>query len=101
MAERLPCLPLSFLGVLMAVNYKSSSSNEQAKGHIGRRIGQDTRSIAYRDATGRGGGDIDVIETDGIVAHDFQARRSIQQRGVDAIGEQSNKALAGRDFCQQ
>ena len=47
-------------------------ADEQAEGHVRRRIGKHARGVADSNAAGRGGCNVNVVETHSVVADHLQ-----------------------------
>ena len=76
MAERFPGLPFAGNAVLVPLDQPAGGADEQAKGHVGRGVGQHARRVADRDAARGGGRHVDVVEADREVADHLQPGRA-------------------------
>jgi len=74
---------------------------EQGKGRIGGGIHQHARRVPDGDAPRRGRRQVHVIEADGDTADETQPRCGVEQRRVDAVREQADEPVRGRDFGAQ
>ena len=101
MAERLPRLPLAGQAVVVPLDEPAGGGDQQAEGHVGGGVGQHAGRVADGDAAGRGRRDVDVVEADRVVADHLEARRGVEQGGVDAVGEQRHQAVAVGDLLRR
>ena len=75
---------------------------DQREGEVGRRVRQHVRRAPDRDAALRARLEVDVVRPDRVVGDDPQPRAGVEQRGVDAVGQQAQQALgAGRPLAQR
>ena len=68
--QRTPRLPAAAADVAVALGQPAGGGHQQRPGEVGGRLGQDARRVADRDTAPRAGGDVDVVEADGVVADD-------------------------------
>ena len=64
-----------------------------AHARLGGGVRQDVGRAADGDAARGAGLEVDVVDADGVVGDDLQLRARVQQRGVDALGEQAQQGV--------
>ena len=93
-AERLPRLPPPLLRIGGALHDPPRRGEHERHGDVGGGVGEHAGRVADADAARGAGGHVDVVEPDREVADHLQLRRGVEQRAVDAVGEQRHQAVA-------
>jgi hypothetical protein len=66
---------------------------EEGESQIGGRLGEDARRVADGNPAPFGGQEVDVVDTHRAARDDAEARAGVQQRAVDAVGEDAEQPL--------
>ena len=83
----------------VALGNASGRGEQQREGEVGRGFGEDARRVADRDAPRGRRVEIDVIDPHRNARHDAEARTALEERGIDAIGEQAEQSVAVAREC--
>ena len=93
---------LSGAHVAVALGDAASRRHEQREGEVRGRFGQRPRRVPDRHPAGRRLGHDDVVEADGVVAHDLELRPgAVEELRVDPVGEQREDAVHALDRAEQ
>ena len=88
-----PTRPASFANGALGLGDAARGGEEQGEGEVRRRFGEDARGVRDDDAAPRRCVDIDMVVADGHGADRAQARRRLQQAGIDVVREEAEQAL--------
>ena len=89
-----PGLPLAITDIGHRLGNAARGGEQQRPGVIGGRVGQHIRGVADKHTALAGRRDVDVVVADREVRDDAQTRVPVEHGAIDAIGEQSDGAVA-------
>ena len=69
--------------VAVALGRPPRRGEQEGKGHVGRCAVEDAGRIAYGDAPRGGGGNVDMIDPDAVVADDAHAAQAVEHGAVN------------------
>ncbi len=100
-ALRLPRAPLTAADGLVARHEVARRGEDQREREVGGGLGQHVGRDPDPDAAPHAELEVDVVGADGVVGDDAQPRRRVEQRRVDAVGEQRQQPLGLRRALAQ
>src|SRR6185312_11741738 len=92
-AVGLPRAPAAVLDRLRTLREAARGGEQQREREVGRGVGEDTGGVADRDAAGRRGLEIDVVEADGVVRDHRELGVGVEEGGVDALAEHADERV--------
>ncbi len=93
---RIPALdarPVSATHEAIGLGDAARRGEQQREGEVGRGLREHARGVTHREPSGRGRGDVHVVEAHRAGRHDAQVGTRVEQLRVDAVGEHAEKAL--------
>src|SRR5581483_365600 len=98
---QLPSLPLARAQPRFGFGQPPRRREDQCPGEIGGGVVEHARRVGRHHAARRAGGHVDVVVADRDVAHRFEAGTTLQQRGVDALGQRNDGAVFVRERLRE
>src|SRR5205823_3281863 len=90
---RLPGHPVSLADRSGGLGQPPGGGQKQGKGQVRSGVGEHVGGVADRDRARGGRLEVDVVVTGGVVGNGPQSGRSLDQLGVDTIGQQRQQTF--------
>ena len=92
-----PAFPPVAAQIGFGLRCPTGRAEDEQEGEVGGRVVEHTGRVADRDAEPFRGGDVDVVVTDGNVAHHSQpsGRAGLEHLGIDRIEQQAHDPVVG------
>jgi hypothetical protein len=82
-------------------NDVSGDGHDERPGEIGGGIGENARGVGHGKPELGGGGDVDVVEPDGVVGDAEELRPGLEGLAIDPLGEKRDQDLGASDALEK